>query len=1252
MKPEKKTQPIDTLLDAGAALLNAGDFAESLSLFEQALAQNPKDILSTYNAGVASQHLGQLRQAIAYYRKTIQEAPDFVAALFNLATAYVQVNDAPEAVKAFKNVISKDPGYVQAYYNMGIAHERSGSFDKALAAYRQVICLDPEHAEALNNIGVIQRDRGNIDTAIHFFKKAIAINPNLIEAHYNVGVAHQKNGEYDKSIQSYQNALRIDPEYAPARWFSLLSLPMLYESSDDILKHRNRIMGNLEKLIQTTRLEIDRERQRALEGVGVFTNFFLQYQGQNDIEFQERYGRFVHRIMTASYPRWTKDKQMPMQGPVGKKRVGYVSSFMYGHTVGDYLLGWVENHSPQEFEIYCYQLGLQNDAITQRLRSKASVFHQISGGIESAAEIIEADRLNVLVYPDIGMVPMAMQLASLRLAPIQCVHFGHPVTTGLPTIDYFLTSDSMEPEGAEAHYTEKLVRLPNLSICFAPPELPATPKSRSAFGLSDDCFVLLSTQSLYKYLPQHDDIYPKIASEVHNAQFVFIDNPCAGANAFFKQRLFRAFHRHGLKGDRFCRFIPQMNHADFLSLNLCADVLLDTMEWSGCHTTLEALACGLPVVTLPGGLMRGRHSLAILLLMDLHDTIAQDKSDYICIATRLAHDHQFYNKIRCHIHNNKHRVFHDRTVVEKLEDFYRSVVEHPEGSQTVRPGLQKTAMTGSADLNASDEEKQYLRVLELEPDNMNAAFALGSLCLRRNNGVQALTWLQKVLERMPDSAAVHNNVGKAFLLQGDERRARLSFDRACKLDPELAEAWFNLAELDQHGGFMERAIAHYRNATRINPRMNAAYNNMGNALRRSKRYPEAIAAFQKVIALEPDLAQGHYNLGSALRLNQQYQEAIVHLSKAIQLIPGYADAWNNLGLTCKNMGDLNRALSYFNKAIQLQSDFAVARWNRSFVHFLKGNWTQGWLDFEWRFKIPHWRTIYPHRISGKRWDGQPIGDQTLLVHDEQGLGDTFQFVRYLPWAKARCGRLILETRRELLPLIENCPGIDDIVIRSNQGPPALPYDQYAPLMSLGRIINADPRHMAPMAAYIKAPQVKILQWKHRMPSDRINIGLVWAGRPEHGNDANRSCKLKLFTPLFHLPGFQFIGLQKGPATAQAEEVSGFKTFSNWGNDLENFADTAGIIHHLDLVLTVDTSVAHLAGAMGRPVWVLIPYLPDWRWGINGELTSWYPSMRLFRQIRPGDWQTVIGRVQSELERMAGVDALRAGSKPIETLNMA
>jgi tetratricopeptide (TPR) repeat protein len=527
----------------------------------------------------------------------------------------------------------------------------------------------------------------------------------------------------------------------------------------------------------------------------------------------------------------------------------------------------------------------------------------------------------------------------------------------------------------------------------------------------------------------------------------------------------------------------------------------------------------------------------------------------------------------------------------------------------------------------------YRQVLRNDPSHPKAAFSLGTLYLQQNKIDKALKWLLRARDAKPDWGLLQNNLGRAFLLKNDQKRAHACFQKALREAPNQAEVWFNLADIYAKTGELELAVSHYSKALELDPAMIAAHNNMGNVLKELKRYDEAIVAFQKVVALAPDLAQGHYNLGGVYRLNEDYENAVGHLSKAIQLQPDYADAWNNLALTCKNVGDLDRSVTYFNRALKINPDHAEARWNRSFVHFLKGNWPDGWQDFEARFKIPQWRTIYPHQINGWRWDGAPIPDKTLLVHDEQGLGDTIQFSRMLPWARERCKRLILETREELIPLLQNNPAIDGIIVRSATDPPSTHFDAYIPLMSLARLARITPQQQMQISAYIIADIERANQWEERLPKGRIRVGVVWAGRPQHGNDANRSLNFTQLAPLFRNNDIQFIGLQKGPAAEQAM-IGHWPNFHNIGSSLENFADTAAVLSRLDLLITVDTAVAHLAGAMGGPVWVLIPFIPDWRWGMEGEATAWYPGMRLHRQHRPKEWGPVIVRMGHQLEKLA------------------
>jgi predicted O-linked N-acetylglucosamine transferase (SPINDLY family) len=285
------------------------------------------------------------------------------------------------------------------------------------------------------------------------------------------------------------------------------------------------------------------------------------------------------------------------------------------------------------------------------------------------------------VYTDIGMNALATQLAALRLAPVQCKGWGHPVTTGLPTIDYYLSSDLMEPENAQKHYSETLVRLPNLALAYNPPDLPLHPKTRRDFGLPEEAFICLNSQSLFKLLPQHDDIYPRIALAAQNARFVFLAHGVQEITDQFTERLAAVFKTFDLIAGDYCYMLPRQNFPDFLSLNIVSDLLLDSFDWSGGKTTLEAISCGLPVVTRPGKLMRGRHSSAMLTMMGAEETIAEDKTAYIRLVARLSTDRKFYEQIVGNICARRDKLYNDAECIRVLEDFFRDVCDSKQPPQ-------------------------------------------------------------------------------------------------------------------------------------------------------------------------------------------------------------------------------------------------------------------------------------------------------------------------------------------------------------------------------------------------------------------------------------------------------------------------------------------------------------------------------------------------------------------------------------------
>lgn len=660
----------------GVAWLNDHHPREALNCFERAIAMDPENALAHYNAGVACQTMQADHQAISHYQKAIGLIPDFSPALHNLAQAYTRQKKFKQAIDAYHQALHASPEDFKSAYNLSILYHKTGNAAAAINTCRQAIQAKPDFAEAFSNLGLIYCNQDHFEEAMVCIEQALKINPSLAVAYHNRGVILQKCGHYERGLDAYRKSLACEPDYAPARWLSMLSLPMLYDSAEQIKHYRQQFRHNLNQLIDTTPLETKAQRQYALKGIQTTTNFYLQYQGGNDLELQQKYGHFVHRVMAANYPQWTQPKPMPILKPARKIRIGYVSTFMCQHTVGTYLAGWVANHHQEAFDIHCYHMGIQIDAMTSHFRNISHHFHWFAGDVEAAAQQIETDQLHILVYSDIGMDPATLQLAALRLAPIQCKGWGHPVTTGLPTVDYYLSSDLMEPPHADRYYSETLVRLPNLALYCTPPQLPRFPKGRQAFGLPQHRFIFLSTQSVFKYLPQYDDIYAHIARQVPQAYFVFISNQSSSATHRFLQRLRTSFQQYDLDPDQFCHFSPRLSYDDFLSLNMAADVLLDTFDWSGGKTTLEALSCGLPVVTCPGKFMRGRHAHAMLKRIGISETIATDKSSYVQIAVRLALEPDYYTLIRRQIEGGRDKLYEDRELITHLENFYRFIVEN------------------------------------------------------------------------------------------------------------------------------------------------------------------------------------------------------------------------------------------------------------------------------------------------------------------------------------------------------------------------------------------------------------------------------------------------------------------------------------------------------------------------------------------------------------------------------------------------
>lgn len=582
-----------------------------------------------------------------------------------------------------------------------------------------------------------------------------------------------------------------------------------------------------------------------------------------------------------------------------------------------------------------------------------------------------------------------------------------------------------------------------------------------------------------------------------------------------------------------------------------------------------------------------------------------------------------------HLHHNQWRA-----AIETYQQVLNQRQEWPEAHFNIARAYEQAGLSESA-LQA------YERALALKADYFEACYNLGCAHLQAKHYTEAAHFLSHATRLRLVCPEAYNNLGQAREALNDFDGAEQCYVKAFEMDPSLMAARFNLAQRLKANGRSSEAARLYEEAIANDPDNGAAINNLGNILREQNHYEEAIACYRRVVALDPVLAEGHYNLGSTLRLHERFEEALIHLHRAVQLRPAYADAWNNLALTCKNIGDLDRAIPCFDRALSINPDLAVAHWNRSFVRLLKDEFLAGWADFEWRFRLPQRTTIYPFQLEGERWSGQSAPEATILVHDEQGLGDTLQFMRYLPLVKAHCHRIVLETRKELVELLERQAIADRIIVRSTDGHPEANYDFYIPMMSLPGLFQTTVQTIPKGVPYIAADKDKAESWRAKLPYSGLRVGLVWAGRPQHTNDRNRSCRLTDFLPLLQIPNILFVGLQKGEGSEQAATLPPGIDFVNRGAELQDFSDTAALLANLDLLISVDTAVVHLAGAMGKPAWVMIPFIPDWRWGMRREDCLWYPTLRLYRQDSPGDWANVLDRMRRQLlsAELKGQDGL-------------
>jgi len=654
----------------GIALKKLGRLDEAAACYQQALALKPDFDRAHSNLGNVLQEQGKLDQALASYRQALRSNPRLGAVYLNLSTLLRAQGQLGEATACARQAVQVQPELAECHLHLGVVLQEQGLVEDAVASYREALRLRPNVPEPHYNLGGLFAEQNNLQEAVASYRQALRLKPDMVEAHTALGqVLGDREGKTDEAIACLQQALRLRP--TPRLRIALATcMPVIYQSVAELQSWRSRLMGEVRQLRQ-------QKVVHDLTEDTVVNLFLLAYQGLNDRDIQRELGQLQRapRLVGQAFQPDLGGK-VRLESPTYKTdgnrkiRVGLVSSFFRRHTIGFLMGGLVAQLSREAFEVTVLSIGRHEDEVAGFFKQHADRYLEVPRHLPTARRLLAEQQLDVLFYTDIGMDPVTSTLAFSRLAPVQCTTWGHPVTTGIDTIDYFISSEDLETEEAEQHYTESLVRLKRLPIYYYRPQLPVPLKARGDFGLANEAHVYACPQSLVKLHPEFDALLGGILRGDPWGTLVLSWGLAPHWEQLLRQR-FAATLPDVL--DRI-RFLPQLNRPDFLNLMALADVLLDPLHFGGGNTSYEGLALGVPIVTLPSQFLRGRITFALYQHMQVLDCLVHSPQEYIKTALRLGTDRDYREMVRGRILAANSSLYENSEGIRELEQFFQRAV--------------------------------------------------------------------------------------------------------------------------------------------------------------------------------------------------------------------------------------------------------------------------------------------------------------------------------------------------------------------------------------------------------------------------------------------------------------------------------------------------------------------------------------------------------------------------------------------------
>ncbi len=678
-----------------------GSLAAALENIEQAIKAQPRQPKYYVLKGNVLQDQEMLVDAEASFLAALKIDPNYAQAYNNLGIVLRDQKKSVDAIEAFRQAIERDPKYIKAYNNLGSELQAAGRLEEAAEYYRRAVELKPDYLLAMYNLAIVSYRLGRYPDADLWFRNALKLKPDHVSSSLAYGrmlleqyrlndaelclqkavhlVPHDvaannllaevmaAEGKAEQARAVYQRGMELDPASLRAALGAALTLPQVYKNSAQVNAAREHFESGLNSLLDNIEKYGRNPAERILEEI-MWNNFNLAYQGRDDKELQKKYSTFIESLLMLAAPQYMNP--LPKKDISGRRlRIGFLSGYFYTCTAGMYFNSWVTRLDKSRFETFVYYTNTIKDGITATVSNAADHFKQLTKPPLATAGEVWADELDILVYPEVGMNGKTCVLSSLRLAPVQCAGWGHPVTTGHVNMDYYFSSALMEPDQAQSHYTEKLQLLPGIGTAYPKVNLPS-PALRSDFSLPENKTLYLCPQSLFKIHPDNDELFLRVLEGDENGVLIFFSGQHDVSSNAYISRLSGLFDARGMEKAGRVKILPKIDHENYLRVNMLCDVMLDTLYWSGGNTSLDALACGLPIVTLPGQFMRGRQSYGMLMAMGIPEMVARDENDFVRIALLLGKNPDYRKEISARIRNANGQMFEDGAPVKALENYF------------------------------------------------------------------------------------------------------------------------------------------------------------------------------------------------------------------------------------------------------------------------------------------------------------------------------------------------------------------------------------------------------------------------------------------------------------------------------------------------------------------------------------------------------------------------------------------------------